>query len=189
MTEKRSGVGQYLESYASKTRAQALDLSKTKENAVFFPTDSTSIIFGGKEYSGISGGEDDTISVDVLQNNVVTFPSTHRLYSFELYAQIEEGAGVNYPAQTECLVEQLISDNEPLNGKYLYSKGAIFIGYPGTVIAGEFQIDYEFIKENEFQYQSFEWIDEFWDMRNGSVFSNQPYPLRIIANFKKIRKI
>jgi hypothetical protein len=45
-----TAVGQKLKVYASKTRAQALSLTRANPQALFFPTDAESIVFNGKEY-------------------------------------------------------------------------------------------------------------------------------------------
>ncbi|WP_443689011.1 hypothetical protein [Paraprevotella xylaniphila] len=45
-----SPTGKILEVYASKTRAQALSLTGSNPQALFFATDSDCIVFNGKEY-------------------------------------------------------------------------------------------------------------------------------------------
>lgn len=66
----QDAVGKYLTSYASKTREQALTLSESEPNAVFFPTDSNLIVFAGKEF-GV-GGSDSGLTKSDIANNLTT---------------------------------------------------------------------------------------------------------------------
>ena len=69
-----TAVGKVLEVYASKTRAEALSLTGANPQALFFPTDAESIVFGGKEYGAgpyyIRSGLIDGLDPDIILSNL-----------------------------------------------------------------------------------------------------------------------